>query len=93
MNREEEIVMLKRYFRKVVDVALDMPYIQENNLSLPIEQRKSLLTEMIEKQKRLIELMTKTSYNATQVGIEKGALKVLENYLQNLDIQPIEQTK
>lgn len=84
MNREEEIRALKIYFRKVVDVALDMPYIQEQNKSLPINERLNLLAEMIEKQKRLIELIQKSNYNYEQLGVEKGALKIIENYYKTL---------
>lgn len=79
-----ELNNIQTFMRNNVDLALDMPYIQERNLSLPIEERKLLLEKMIVKQKRLIELMVLCEYRETSVGIEKGALKVLENFVENL---------
>lgn len=85
MNIQYELNKISRYLQSEVDVALDMPYIQQQKLSIPIEERKLLLEEMIEKQKRLIQLMVLGGYILTEIGIEKGALRVLENFTEELN--------
>lgn len=83
-----EFTYINLFLKNSVDLALDMPAIVSYNLSLPVDARLELINKMIYAQKRLIELWISVKGDGEQslvnLEIEKGALKVLENYAANL---------
>lgn len=85
---QRELHLIAIDLKRSVDLALDFPYIQQQGMSLPIEERKELLCEMVKKQKRLIKIWIdcngQSKESLTDLAIEKGALKVLENYIESI---------